>query len=133
MHTRTATRSTLARSTAGRVGLFGFFLLLVTACGDQAERPADYRGPIARVVEQSRDLGELFAGARAEAVYEIENRGQAPLTILGSEASCGCTKPVFDRQTAAPGVHSFPTRPLPIYSGTPPGPDHPTGGGGVPL
>ncbi|MCB9831288.1 MAG: DUF1573 domain-containing protein [Planctomycetes bacterium] len=78
-------------------------VLLVTACGDQAERPADYRGPIARVVEQSRDLGELFAGARAEAVYEIENRGQAPLTILGSEASCGCTKPVFDRQTAAPG------------------------------
>ncbi len=87
----------------------GMVILLVLVLGlgacarEDADRPADWTGPVAQVPVSSHHFGTLFAGARDSVVFVIENTGGRDLELLRSREDCGCTKPSFDRRTIPPG------------------------------
>lgn len=102
MHTRTATRSTLARSNAGRVGLFGFFLLLVTACG-------------------SSSFGDPNAVPATTALPVIDST-TVPPTAAPTTAPQNSTVTTFPPTTVAPATTTpAPTVPAPTSPATVPG------------
>lgn len=48
-------------------------------------------------------LNDLQKGKKSVATLTLKNTGNQPLLISGVNASCGCTKPIWDRQPVAPG------------------------------
>lgn len=80
-------------------------VLSLTCCGrgDEAERPADWRGPIAAVDAAEHDFGDVFAHQQRRHVFRVTNAGHEELVVRDVEVDCGCTVPVLDREVAAPG------------------------------
>jgi hypothetical protein len=58
--------------------------------------------PIIDVVEKVKDFGVISKGEQIQAVFEVKNKGQAPLEISQVRPTCGCTVADFDK-TVPPG------------------------------
>ncbi len=59
--------------------------------------------PVAVVAEPVVDAGEVPVGEPIDVVFEIENQGDAPLSITEVRPTCGCTVAEFD-ETIEPGA-----------------------------
>jgi hypothetical protein len=61
--------------------------------------------PITSVSMSSTEikLNDLQKDKKSVATLTLKNTGNQPLLISGVNASCGCTKPIWDRQPVAPG------------------------------
>lgn len=64
-------------------------------------RAADGK-PVAAVIEPIVDAGEVPVGEPIDVVFEIENRGDAPLRITEVRPTCGCTVAEYD-ESIEPG------------------------------
>jgi len=70
------------------VGCLAAFLLVVVSHAD----------PTVGVSKDTIDLGVMRVGQDPEAVFEIENRGDAPLLIFEVVPGCSCTATEYDRE-----------------------------------
>ena len=52
---------------------------------------------------KKHDFGTLIQGEKAVFAFKYKNTGSSPLIILSTKASCGCTKPKYDKKPLAPG------------------------------
>lgn len=80
--------------------------LLVLAGG--SAKTADPAGagvpvPIIRFEKTTHDFGELAADAKVEHAWVIHNDGKAPLEIVNTFPSCGCTASLIEDKGIAPG------------------------------
>ncbi|MCD7972827.1 MAG: DUF1573 domain-containing protein [Candidatus Azobacteroides sp.] len=57
----------------------------------------------AEVLQQEVVVGEMKSGSQYQADFEIKNTGDEPLVISHVDASCGCTKPEWERRPVASG------------------------------
>lgn len=79
-----------------RVPHVAILTLLLAAVAIPPAAAADGK-PAAAVAEPVIDAGEVPLGEPIEAVFEIENQGDAPLEITEVRPACGCTVADFDR------------------------------------
>ena len=80
------------------------FVVLLAVAADLAA------GPEAVVVGQGRvDFGKYPAKDRKEARYQLKNKGDAPLKILGIRKNCACAEAVSDKTVIASGETAFVT------------------------
>lgn len=49
------------------------------------------------------DFGVVNEGPQVRHVFQIRNKGTAPLVLSGAQASCGCTSATLDATTIPPG------------------------------
>lgn len=56
--------------------------------------------------ETAFDFGRIPQGRPVYHVFEITNKGKAPLIIENVEATCGCTTPEWSEKPIAPGASS---------------------------
>lgn len=83
----------------GLGGLLAAGLLLVAAQAATAEGKARIR-----FEGLSHDFGELRADEKVEHDWLYHNEGDAPLKILRTRSSCGCTMTLLDGEVIAPGA-----------------------------
>src|SRR5690606_31767973 len=50
------------------------------------------------------DFGDLPSGAKVEHYFKFTNTGKSPLIIKDAKGSCGCTVPVWPRETIGSGA-----------------------------
>lgn len=74
--------------------------LLLAAAPTSPASAADGK-PVAVVAEPIFDAGQVPVGEPIDVVFEIENRGDAPLSITEVRPTCGCTVAEFDETIAA--------------------------------
>lgn len=55
-------------------------------------------------VEEVHDFGEVLQGERVTHTFKFTNSGDADLIINNVKASCGCTKPEYNKEPIAPGT-----------------------------
>ena len=53
------------------------------------------------------DFGEIIEGDIIENKFKFSNTGNAPLEIIATSATCGCTRPSFPFLEIAPGESNF--------------------------
>jgi hypothetical protein len=53
--------------------------------------------------ESEYDFGKIPQGKPVTHIFEFTNTGSAPLTLTNVQASCGCTTPVWNKDTVAVG------------------------------
>jgi hypothetical protein len=58
---------------------------------------------IAEAGATEADMGEFPMGEQRKALFNITNRGEYPLVILGTTTTCGCAKAQFDKRPAGKG------------------------------
>ena len=58
------------------------------------------------LMETEFDFGKIPQGKPVTHVFEFKNIGTAPLSLDNVQASCGCTTPVWNKDTLAPGSSS---------------------------
>lgn len=56
--------------------------------------------------ETEFDFGKIPQGKPVTHVFEFKNIGTTPLSLDNVQASCGCTTPVWNKDTLAPGASS---------------------------
>jgi len=80
-------------------------VLAVVAMAAGAAGPADApsNGPRIRFDETTHDFGALRSDRPVEFAWTFHNDGDAPLTILGTRPSCGCTATALDDEPVPPG------------------------------
>lgn len=85
------------------VHLLRWLLLICASCALSAAEalPAD-PGPLV-FPHFSLSFRPRFADAQVEAIYAFTNTGQAPVTILGTSTSCGCTTASLSKAVFQPG------------------------------
>lgn len=99
----------------GRLLIFFFFLVTVVVANGQ-DRTAS---PTATLVHQDAikpevmkfeepeyDFGKIPQGKPVTHAFKFSNTGTTPLTLDNVQASCGCTTPVWDKDTIPPGGSS---------------------------
>jgi hypothetical protein len=74
-----------------------------TATPAPATPAAPAKKPVLVASETIHDAGRVRRGEPVEAVFRIENRGDADLVIKSVDPSCGCTVASFDKKLA-PGA-----------------------------
>ena len=93
-----------------------FYMLLImlflTFCGCASKG----KNPEAQISEEinttisfvstEHDLGQAVEGEKVITKFELVNTGNANLIIHDVRASCGCTKPKFDKKPIPPGQKS---------------------------
>ncbi|GMU91679.1 MAG: hypothetical protein AMXMBFR4_07370 [Candidatus Hydrogenedentota bacterium] len=57
----------------------------------------------AKLLETSRDHGEVFVGTNVEGAFFVENTGTKPFTITEVKASCSCTTAIVTKGETKPG------------------------------
>ncbi|MEM1000754.1 MAG: DUF1573 domain-containing protein [Bacteroidota bacterium] len=61
-----------------------------------------------RFPEKSKYLGDINeADGKVEAIFPFENIGRGPVVLEQVKASCGCTSPIYTRDTVAAGSQGF--------------------------
>jgi hypothetical protein len=65
----------------------------------------EHRTPVTNVSVSSTEikLNDLQKNKKSVATFTLKNIGNQPLSINSIDASCGCTKPVWDKSPVAPG------------------------------
>jgi Protein of unknown function (DUF1573) len=69
--------------------------------------PADSAKPSEeslRLKETEFDFGKIPQGKPVTHVFEFTNTGTIPFSLDNVQASCGCTTPVWNKDTVAPGA-----------------------------
>ena len=56
--------------------------------------------------ETEFDFGKIPQGKPVTHIFEFKNIGTTPLSLDNVQASCGCTTPVWNKDTLAPGATS---------------------------
>lgn len=56
-----------------------------------------------RIDRPAVEIADLKVGKKVQALFRIENAGDNPLVITHIDASCGCTRPSWDRKPVKPG------------------------------
>lgn len=56
--------------------------------------------------ESEFDFGKIPQGKPVTHIFEFTNTGTLPLSLDNVQASCGCTTPVWNKDTIAPGTSS---------------------------
>jgi hypothetical protein len=93
-------------------------LLIVTTAaagwaqqGAPAPSPAAPAAPVAKgpvpvidIVEKVKDFGIVSKGEKIDAVFEVKNKGDAPLEISQVRPTCGCTVADFDKSVPPGGT-----------------------------
>lgn len=74
--------------------LFLFFLLTSPAAAQKGEIVFD---------ETKHDFGVVFEGEEATHTFTFRNEGNAPLSLISVNPSCGCTTPEWSKEAIAPG------------------------------
>ena len=59
-----------------------------------------------RIARPEIEVPDLRIGSTAQAAFVLENTGNKPLVITHIDASCGCTKPSWNRSPLMPGEKS---------------------------
>ena len=59
-----------------------------------------------RIARPEIEVPDLRIGSTAQAAFVLENTGNKPLVITHIDASCGCTKPSWNRSPVMPGEKS---------------------------
>ncbi len=80
-----------------------FFLLaaaFIVSVGAMAQPKAD---DIMKVSEEKHDFGKIKHNVPVTCTFEITNTSNKPIIIETAWASCGCTKPEYDKQPIFPG------------------------------
>jgi hypothetical protein len=65
----------------------------------------EHKTPVTNVSVSSTEikLNDLQKNKKSVATFTLKNIGNQPLSINSIDASCGCTKPVWDKSPVAPG------------------------------
>lgn len=63
--------------------------------------------PIMKFDATSHDFGKIKQGDSVSYQFKFTNAGQSPLIISDTYATCGCTKPTFDKTPIKPGDNGF--------------------------
>ncbi|MBA3938757.1 MAG: DUF1573 domain-containing protein [Planctomycetes bacterium] len=80
-----------------------WLVLICAACRlPGADGPPPAPGPLV-FAQTSQAFRPRFADAQVEAVYAFTNTGAAPVTILGTSTSCGCTTAALSKAVFQPG------------------------------
>ena len=69
--------------------------------------PAQAAYPVLTFKSTLWNFGELDEGTTVDHKFEFTNTGDAPLEITNTEATCGCTKPLFPFVPIQPGETSY--------------------------
>ncbi len=69
-----------------------------------APRPAG--AAVVKLINPTHDYGYIAQGDVIKKVFTIKNVGNAPLNILNTTASCGCTRPEYSFMPIMPGETS---------------------------
>ncbi len=56
-----------------------------------------------KFANETHDFGKIEQGKPATYVFEFKNTGTEPVVIADAAASCGCTKPTWDKEPIMPG------------------------------
>lgn len=94
--------------------IFSFFFIVGTAIAQRrVAYPAanlvhqDSLNPLAiQFKETEYDFGKIPQGRPAIHIFAFSNTGTSPVVLKKVQASCGCTTPVWDRNTVLPGESS---------------------------
>lgn len=54
------------------------------------------------IKEMVFDFGKIPQGKPVTHIFEVVNNGPTPLSLVNVQASCGCTTPVWDKDTPIP-------------------------------
>lgn len=76
------------------------FLFVAAACITTHAQSAN---EVLDVKELSYDFGSIPQGKPVYHVFQIVNKGTAPLKLDNVQASCGCTTPEWSKEAIAPG------------------------------
>jgi hypothetical protein len=79
----------------------GLALTAIPSAGEEAGAEAE--GPRIRFDVYTHDFGPLRSDERREYAWVYHNDGDAPLSILQTYTSCGCTAAVLDGESVPPG------------------------------
>lgn len=84
-------------------------LALILAAASGSARTSDPAGagvpvPVIRFEHTTHDFGELAADAKVEHAWVVHNDGKAPLEIVNTFPSCGCTASLIENKAIAPGA-----------------------------
>lgn len=74
-----------------------------------AQTPATDTKPVPESIslkETEFDFGKIPQGKPVTHVFEFKNIGTTPFSLDNVQASCGCTTPVWNKDTLAPGATS---------------------------
>lgn len=80
--------------------VFLLFLLVAAFATGHAQTAAD----ALEVKELTYDFGSIPQGKPVYHVFQIVNKGTAPLKLDNVQASCGCTTPEWSKDSIAPGA-----------------------------
>jgi hypothetical protein len=75
--------------------------LLICFLGVQAQNVAP---DALEVKELEFDFGTIPQGKPVYHVFQVSNRGTAPLKLDNVQATCGCTTPEWNKEAIAPGA-----------------------------
>jgi hypothetical protein len=81
--------------------IFSLVLLLVSFAAVNAQNAA---ADALEVKELEFDFGTIPQGKPVYHVFQITNKGNAPLTLDNVQATCGCTTPEWSKEPIAPGL-----------------------------
>lgn len=76
-----------------------------TTVSPTADNKAEAKKPteeILAIKEDVYDFGKIPQGKPVHHIFTVTNIGQEPLKIANVQASCGCTTPEWDKETAIP-------------------------------
>lgn len=93
----------------GEVGFAVVATVTLTLLGGQTVRPEERTGvgvpvPVIRFEKTTHDFGEMAADAKVDYAWVIHNDGKAPLEIVNTFPSCGCTASLIEDKAIAPGT-----------------------------
>ncbi|MCS7077728.1 MAG: DUF1573 domain-containing protein [Bacteroidia bacterium] len=80
-----------------------FFVILLTACDNNAQQKTNTGQPIINFVTKEFDFGIINEGEKVQYKFKFVNSGNGDLVIRSAEASCGCTVPKFSDKPIRPG------------------------------
>ena len=82
---------------------FSMIFLINTQC--VLSQPTTHsRSPLIVFDKNVYDYDTIVQGANGDCVFRFTNIGDAPLVIADVNASCGCTKPRWDKKPGKSGV-----------------------------
>ena len=82
---------------------FSMIFLINTQC--VLSQPTTHsRSPLIVFDKNVYDYDTIVQGANGDCVFRFTNIGDAPLVIADVNASCGCTKPRWDKKPVMPAI-----------------------------
>lgn len=95
-----------SRSRGGAGLAAAVLLLLPWMAGQVASAPAAELGvpvPVVRFERTTHDFGEIPSDGKRDHAWVIRNEGKAPLEIINTFPSCGCTASLIENKAIPPG------------------------------